>query len=234
MSFSNGPTIVTNGLVLALDAGDRNSYVSGSSTWFDLVGSNNGTLTNGPTFDTGSGGSIIFDGVDDYINCGNLGTIGNSQTVEVWFRSTSVVNYRNVLDMNYSTYSPVTGNVGPRLEQYTGGDLRWIWSGNTTVNGLFNRSAAGITVVANTWYQAVFTLSSGAYVVYLNGIQRDSGTSAQGYITTYGSVNLGRGFVLASDRYFTGNESMLRIYNKTLSADEVLQNYNAQKSKFGL
>ena len=68
MSFNNGPTIVTNGLVLALDAGDRNSYVSGSTTWFDLTGVNNGTLVNGPTFNTGSGGSIVFDGSNDY--CG--------------------------------------------------------------------------------------------------------------------------------------------------------------------
>jgi hypothetical protein len=65
--FSNGPTISTNGLVLALDAGDRNSYVSGSTTWNDLVGLNNGTLTNGPTFNSANGGSIVFDGTNDYV-----------------------------------------------------------------------------------------------------------------------------------------------------------------------
>ena len=205
------------------------------TNWFNLANTSiSGSLTNGPTYSSANLGSIVFDGVDDYVNCGNLGTIGNNQTVEVWFRSTSVVDYKNVLDMNYSTYNPVTGNVGPRLEQYTGGDLRWIWSGNTTVNGLFNRSATGVTVVANTWYQAVFTISSGAYVVYLNGIQRDSGTSAQGYITTYGSVNLGRGFVLLSDRYFAGNESMLKIYNRALSATEVQQNFNALRGRYGI
>ena len=83
MSFNNGPTIVTNGLVLALDAGDKNSYVSGSTTWFDLTGVNNGTLVNGPTFNSGSGGSIVFDGVDDYVNLGNLG-INHPFHVSFW------------------------------------------------------------------------------------------------------------------------------------------------------
>ena len=81
MSFSNAPTVVTNGLVLSLDAGDRNSYVSGSTTWFDLAGTNNGTLTNGPTFNTGSFGSIVFDGVDDYVTTNsniNINNIGRN------------------------------------------------------------------------------------------------------------------------------------------------------------
>ena len=91
MSFNNGPTVVTNGLVLALDAGDRNSYVSGSTTWFDLTGVNNGTLTNGPTFNTGSGGSIVFDGVDDYVNLGanSSNYSRTSFTIDSWVKFTN-------------------------------------------------------------------------------------------------------------------------------------------------
>jgi hypothetical protein len=232
MSFVHSPKIVTDGLVLALDAGNTKSYTSGSTTWYDKSGNaRNGTLINGPTFATGS---IVFDGTNDYVDCGNIGTIGNHQTVEVWFRSTSVIDYKNILDMNYSTYPTVTGNVGPRLEQYTNGDLRWCWSGITSSNDPFNRTVAGVTVSANNWYQAAFTLASGSYTVYVNGIQRDSGSSASGFVTTYGSVNIGRGFSLVNDRYFTGNESIFHIYNRALSAAEVLQNFNALRGRYGI
>jgi len=82
MSFAHSPQIVTNGLVLALDAGNTKSYVSGSTTWFDKSGrGNNGTLVNGPTFNTGSLGSIVFDGVNDYVDSGNISTtiLSNNQ-----------------------------------------------------------------------------------------------------------------------------------------------------------
>lgn len=85
MAVSHGfGKIVTDGLVLALDAADTNSYTSGSTTWRDMSGNgNNSTLTNGPTFDSGNGGSIVFDRVDDYANfyAPNLTT---TTTVEMW------------------------------------------------------------------------------------------------------------------------------------------------------
>ena len=60
MATNGGPDIIQDGLVFAVDAANKKSYTSGSSTWVDLAGSNNGTLTNGPTFDSGNGGSIVF------------------------------------------------------------------------------------------------------------------------------------------------------------------------------
>ena len=72
-AVEGGPNVVYNGLVLYLDAANNKSYVSGSTSWNDLTSNQNvGTLTNGPTFNTGSGGSIVFDGVDDYVDCGNI------------------------------------------------------------------------------------------------------------------------------------------------------------------
>ena len=234
MAFSYSPKIVTNGLILYLDAANPYSYVSGSTNWNDLSKTQiSGSLVNGPTFDSGSGGSIVFDGTNDYIDLGNLGNIGNNQTIEVWFNSTSVVNYKNILDMNYTTYNPITGNTGPRLEQNSSGSIVWYWSGNTTSNAIYNQSYA-INIVANTWYQAIFTITSGTYTLYLNGTQRNIGTSPQGYMTTYGSISLGRGFVLDSSRYFAGYESIFRLYNRVLTPDEVLQNFNATKGRFRL
>ena len=81
------PSLVTNGLVLNLDAGNSASYVGSGTTWNDLVGSNHGTLINGPIFNTGNGGSIVFDGIDDVISFGNILNMGlNSWTMSCWVK----------------------------------------------------------------------------------------------------------------------------------------------------
>jgi len=218
------PRIDTDGLALYLDASQPTSYPQTGTSVYDLSGrNNNGTLINGVNW-IASSGSFFFDGTDDYVSLGNLGTIGDTQTIEVWFNSNSVTSYKNVLDMNYLTYNPNTGNVGPRLEQTSGAGINWIWSGNTTNNGIYNFTPQ-ISISSNKWYHTVFTLNSGNWNWYLNGNLEYSGTSPQGYVTTYGDVNLGRGFILDPARYFSGLESSARIYSRTLSTSDVKQNY---------
>jgi hypothetical protein len=97
MGVAGGPDLIQDGLVLSFDASDRNSYVSGSTTWFDLSGLNNsGSLINGPTFSSDNLGSIVLDGVDDYIDCGtnSMAAIrGSSQfTLNYWFKKFSSGN----------------------------------------------------------------------------------------------------------------------------------------------
>ena len=218
------PRIDADGLVLYVDANQPSSYPQTGTTWYDLSGKGtNGTLQNGVSWIAPSS-SFFFDGTDDYVSLGNLGTIGDNQTIEVWFNSNSVTSYKNVFDMNYSTYNPNTGNVGPRLEQTSGAGINWIWSGNTTNNNIYNFTPQ-ISISSNKWYHTVFTLNSGNYNWYLNGNLEYSGTSPQGYVTTYGDVNLGRGFILDPSRYFSGLESSARIYSRTLSTSDVKQNY---------
>ena len=87
---------VTSGLILNLDASNANSYPGSGTTWYDLSGNNkNGTLTNGPTFSAANGGCIVFDGVNDYVAGGNLGTFYSQGTISYWMYSTAVENYRN-------------------------------------------------------------------------------------------------------------------------------------------
>ena len=92
MSFSYSPKVVTDGLVLYLDAANPKSYVSGSTAWNDVSrGGNNGTLTNGPTFNSANGGSIVFDGVNDYVALGNISSLilaNNQFTISYWLRMT--------------------------------------------------------------------------------------------------------------------------------------------------
>lgn len=226
--FSNGPTVVTNGLVLALDAGDRNSYVSGSTTWFDLTGVNNGTLTNGPTFNTGSGGSIVFDGVDDYMENTSLSTF-NSQSLSIsWW-----INGNTQSGKSYT-------NTGP------GKFLNSSWASFDSNTDVFNNSNIkcyvynGSTdykiIVPNTldgnWHNISWTYNNNSFSVYKDSILVST-ISTTGNIS-YNSGNLRLANYQSSNPYFNGKFSNVLIYNRALSSDEVLQNYNATKGRFGL
>jgi hypothetical protein len=230
--------ITTEGLKVHLDAAAPESYPGSGTTWYDLSGNGyNGTLNNGPTYSTTNGGEIVFAGASNhFVQLGNIGSVGNEQTIEVWYNSTNVANYKNVCDMNYNTYYPNQGNAGPRLEMNSVGESGWNFSGNTSNNSIFNGMSPVYNIVANTWYHAVWSItSSGGVNSWLNGVQYSSnGSSANGYLTTYGDVSLGRGFSLDSSRYFSGRIPIFRIYSRALSMAEVVQNYNVQKQRFGL
>jgi hypothetical protein len=108
MSYYNGPKAVMDGLVMYLDAGNTKSYLSGSSTWNDLSGNgNNGTLTNGPTFSSANGGSIVFDGVDDTITVPYSSTLDPTGgiTIEAWIYANNITTNRY-----YEIYRKETGN----------------------------------------------------------------------------------------------------------------------------
>jgi hypothetical protein len=247
MSFSNGPTVVTNGLVLALDAGDRNSYVSGSTTWIDLVGSKNGTLTNGPTFNSGSGGSIVFDGVDDYISIAgntfnyNPGTTGEL-SLELWIYPTGP----------FSSYTnePPTTNLGGFFGQgYFNASIGW-GLGMATISGVnyFSFQVRNVGTVVDigipstsfstgSWYHLVGSFTRNNFSrLYINGQLQVSGSSTSlNGVSLNPNVNdaaLGRaGF----QPFYAGCRiSTAKLYNRPLSTQEVLQNYNATKGRFGL
>lgn len=253
MSFSNGPTIVTNGLVLALDAGDRNSYVSGSSTWFDLVGSSNGTLTNGPTFDSGSGGSIIFDGVDDYVQYPVRTTYtefqySSSFTIECFVKITEssslgyVITNRAYNDGNGTRYT------GWGLLQNEGSVLGFVggYPSSTFDWRRVTSTAANFTsTILGKWAHITWTNDGtvGGGKLYFNGVNVTSQSfddNTPPYTINYSSshkITLGMSpaeTISSGGHFLSGSIASARIYTRALSADEVLQNYNAQKSKFGL
>jgi len=228
MSFSNGPTIVTNGLVLALDAGDRNSYVSGSTTWIDLAGTNNGTLTNGPTFSTGSDGSIVFDGVDDRCSIQNQN-----------FNSTTSSSF--TIEIMYKRNSSTPGSFSPLYFMGAGGtsDARiFFWFDDD------NNGRMAINYYTRTGFDTYIELTRSLDTNFHYAVQVvDKNTLlTTGY---FDGVNKGTGVIESSstsDNTFKigGNSScnatiaFVRIYNRALTQTEVLQNYNATKGRFGL
>lgn len=202
---------------------------SNTASLIPLVGTSSIDVTN-VSFTSNS--TITFDGTNDYINLGNLGTIGSTYSIECVFNSSSVTSYKNIFDMNYSTYPGVTGNVGPRLEQITGQGITFIWSGNVSNNNLYN-STSLYNISSNTNYHVVFVQNGNSGTIYVNGVQHSQVSNAQGYIQTFGDVSLGRGFSLSS-RYFEGTLPVFKIYNKVLLSQEIIQNYKQYKTRFNL
>jgi hypothetical protein len=225
MGYSYGPSVVKNGMVLCLDAANRKSYAGSGTTWADISGyANNGTLTNGPTYTSSFGGSIVFDGSNDHIvvqdnNVFDFGT--GDFAVEAWIYPRSISADPTI----FLAQSYFTGNSGAILYIAIGGSL------GVYTTSLFTESAASIST--NQWYHIVWTRISGTSYLYNNTILRDSRA-----FTT--SISVNNKVVFGYDTQynngpFNGFIPLCRIYSgKGLSASEVLQNYNATKGRFGL
>ena len=154
----------------------------------------------------------------DYIHLGSL-TVGTEYTIECVFKPLSIDNHRNVCDMNYPS-----GNVGPRFELW---DPSWVWS--NPAGGPHHASrVSNAQLSVGAWYYTAFTMKNRAVYTYLNGKPSDDTPyvySTNGYPTTLGSINLGRGF--NQERYFSGSMRSFKIYTRVLTAAEVKQNYES-------
>ena len=229
MAFVYSPKIITNGLVLALDAADRNSYPGSGTTWSDLSGTgNNGTLTNGPTFNSGNGGSIVFDGTNDYVTIpdNNVFDFGTGDfAIEVWAYFTTLAG------------NAFTGPTMVVLRNYYTGNNGFAFyitkAGKMSIYTTSFFSEANASVVINKWQQLIFTRISGVGYLYNNADLRDSRAFTLNVLVN-NRVDIGFDTQFNSDP-LTGRVSSVKIYSgKGLTANEVLQNYNAQKSRYGL
>ena len=243
MSFSYSPKIVTDGLVLYLDAANTRSYPGSDTVWVDLSRSGNtGTLVNGPTFNSGNGGSIVFDGTNNFVEFGDVLDLGtNSMTVNQWVMLNTVStqfflskalanlqNYRFSTGVNFN--SPTNRLVA--FMQGNGG-------AGTDINPY------GSTILsANTWFMATFVFERSSTIkIYYNGVLETltgNATISQWNGLNFQSINPFRvGTYTASNNtgvYFptNGKIAITQVYHRVLTPTEILQNYNATKSRFGL
>jgi hypothetical protein len=225
--------IVQSGLVLNLDAGASTSYPGSGTTWTDLSGGGNtGTLTNGPTYSTANGGSIVFDGTNDYVVLSR--PVQDDFTLSCWFKTTQ------------------------SLTSYTSGAFQW-WQGaglvDCEVGGIANDFGLSLNAAKvsfgvggssdtsiqspltyndNVWHYAVATRirSSGALVLYVDGTLVASGTGGTNSLTTPTQLRIGS--LQTGINFFSGNIAQVSIYNRALSAAEVTQNFNALRGRFGI
>ena len=224
MAFNYSPKVVTDGLVLYLDAANSKSYVSGSTTWNNIVGSNSGTLTNGPTFNSANGGSIAFDGVNDYVNLSSSQNLTNPLTI------CAFINVSFVTGSNQVIYGP-SANGNDNYLSISNNRAFLLATQTTDVN---NFSITGNTnIEANKWYHITGIVNNNITSLYVNGIFEIS-SSVQAF--TIGSWNSTAriGQRANGQLPFNGRIAYIQGYNRALSAQEVLQNYNAIKTRFGL
>jgi hypothetical protein len=217
MAFNYSPKIVTDGLVLYLDAANPKSYISGSTSWNDISrGGNNGTLVNGPTFNSANGGSIVFDGVNDYV------TIPSSSLLNTLTQFTYTA-YLNISSSD--TYGAIIAR-----------NNSLVWYAGRTVVGQRLYIGGSTTGDSNTFlpsdrYAFICVTWDGTTIrYYFNGAPDGTATNTLSAFNTT-PISIGR---YQTGEYFQGNIPIIQIYNRALSAQEILQNYNATKTRFGL
>jgi len=226
--------IVTDGLVLNLDAGFTPSYSRSGTTWYDVsTNSINGTLTNGPTFNSGDGGNISFDGTDDFVNLGNNSILNYttlSFSFNVWFKINNLNPPQNSGQGNFIFSRGQFRENGYYFQINSSGGARFITnqSGAAQVSG-----ANSGTININTWYNVCFSMNGSVLTTYVNGVDA-SGESDPHINPTSTTRNFVIGRYDTVNWYLNGNMAVLMSYNRPLSAAEALQNFNAQKSRFGL
>jgi hypothetical protein len=219
--------IITRGLTMYLDASDAGSYPETGTVWSDISGNNHtGTLTNGPTFSSSNGGTIIFDGANDYVVLTNASTPLTNLSYETILKIDSIPassTFRSIwqksADWNFSTGISLQMIYGLLTFSYGS-----IWGGSVSYN------LSNLTV--GNWYHIVGTSSSvasGTSRMYINGSLVATGANAATPTDT-SDLLLGYG----NGGGFLGNISVFRTYNRELAAAEVLQNFNVQRGRFGI
>jgi hypothetical protein len=217
------PYIVMDGLVLYLDAGITQSYPGSGTTWTDVNGlgpKNNGALTNGPTFNSGNGGSIVFDGVDDYVNVNDTVYSLIGGTLNIWFKRSG--NTNGII----GSYGGSGNQRTPTFYQSGSNIIGWEFGSLTARN-------TGISFTDNTWFNMSMTFNSSFNTnVYINSVLTNTETSLNpgGFWNEFTVGKYGNYLSF----YANGNFSIVQVYNRALTATEVLQNYNATKGRFGL
>jgi hypothetical protein len=221
--------IVKNGLILDLDAAKRDSYPGTGTAWNDISGFQyNGTLTNGPTFNSSNGGTIVFDGVDDYINCGNSSNLQiNQGTISAWVKTSSPGSSFRGIITKQNNYGLFTNS---------GTLVTYDW-GNPSIRN------TGINIADGTWKNVAMTFTdntgtpSNNAIIYLNGtavltttikifnnlieVQLASGGTSDA--TPSGTRGI---------QQLNGSIAQSLIYNRALSSTEIKQNYNATKGRY--
>lgn len=227
----NFDRIVLANLILNLDAGNPVSYSGSGTTWFDLSGNgNNGTLTNGPTYSSADGGSIVFDGTDDYV--AETSGLSDSFLQGNW----SISFWANFDVVNTSSSD---NNDRPLLHHgsnSTRNGLHLTTRNSKLLFGLYADDLVGTqTLTTDIWYNIVFTLNNTSYAkqIYINGSIDNSHTGGGAYTGTGSNTRIG-GKVLSFGKYFDGNMSSVVAYNRIITAAEVTKNYDFLKGRFGL
>ena len=216
--------VVTDGLVLYLDAGNDISYPGSGTTWYDLSeGANSGTLVNGVSYSANNEGSLVFDGVDENATVGSSVLTTGETTISMWVKPDS--NQTSGLgDLNVGGGGLILYQIGTIIMMgFRGGNPEMSTTTQFITSNVWNH----ITWVYNNGSKS----STSSFQIYLN-------SEIEPTLTAFGGIGGGTVFNrIGSDQnapYFDGNISQVSIYNRALTPQEIQQNFNALKGRFGL
>lgn len=232
MSAYSGPEIVNDGLVLALDAGNSRSYPGSGTAWTDISGfGRNGTLTNGPTYSSANGGSIVFDGTNDYVNIGigkGVNQFSADFAVSAWvMRLSGGPTYGNVIG-DYYTGSVATTNEWQIMMSSTA-EFNLYRVGS---NYVIPNTASGYST--SQWINVVVSRIGSTISMYANNNLIATATNSTVFGTATGNLNIGIDGNNSSEP-LSGRISNIMIYkNKGLTAAEIQQNFNATRARFNI
>jgi len=215
--------VVTTGLQLYLDAGNASSYPGSGTTWTDLSGnSRTGTLTNGPTYSGTNGGSIVFDGSNDFVQCTGSLTV-TAATFVTWIRRNgNQGQYDGIL------FSRGTNTTG--MNFFSSNQLGYHWNDSSSTYNW----ASGLTIPDATWCMIAVSVTSTAATAYLC---QTSGTTTATNTVNHSSSLLNDIKIAQDDaggRFFNGNIAIALLYNIALSAGQVSTNFEADRGRFGV
>lgn len=235
MATQYSPKMVSDGLILCLDAANRKSYPGSGTTWSDLSGNgNNGNLIGGPTFSNSNGGVIVFDGSNDYVSIANSTSLRPSTevTIECVIRPASTPG----------GWTQIFGYGGGGSNYQLGNYLVFLETGTTIVRGLARvnnteyRCNTNYTAPVNTYTFITFTMKTGdAIRSYFNGVADITTSLPAGtftYLGTTGPYEIG--YPGAGGSWLIGEMPFMKVYNRALTPQEILQNFNATRSRFGI
>jgi hypothetical protein len=216
MAISYNPRTITDGLVLCLDAANPKSYPGSGTTWTDLSGrGNNGTLTNGPTYSSSNGGSIVFDGTNDYVSSSLSSSLGTQFSISFWFKKNNN-NVGNPINFQGSPSFELLVDQTNRINIYDGADHFY-----------------NFTTTIGAWYNMTVVKNATNFLLYVNNISSPVLNFASSYNNTNTNFIIGK-HPSVSSNYINGNIAQVSIYNRALTALEIQQNYIATKSRYGL
>lgn len=217
--------LVSDGLTLHIDAGNSSSYSGSGSTWTDIAGTaDNITLVGSPAYTSGTPSYFTFNGSTQYGTGSGTNVVPTTAyTKFVWF-------YLN----GYLDNNLVSSNTGGHF-LFMGASTNRIYAGHAnwnTLGGTYLDYPSTATISLSTWYNAALTFSTtNGMTLYINGSQDSTYTARKNAHAGNGSTNIA---TFSGGNLLNGRISQVLCYSRELTAGEVLQNYNATKSKFGL
>lgn len=224
MAINHSPAAVLDNLVFFFDAGNVKSYPGTGAVCTDMIGNNAGDLVNSPTYSTTKGGALSF-ASDKYLKFPEKASL-NTQTfsIEVWFRT-------NSLSQNGFFFEK--GQVNTQYSLFQEGStivFRYRYSGGYSSKTISSTTNLNIT----DWFHLTATYVSGSQQVYVNGVSKLSATDVGTVITNTNGMSIGAygGYNGGRSYYYNGDIAVVKVYDKVLSPEEVIQNYNALRGRF--